>query len=186
MFRTSTWRTAAVVAVLTTVALIVTGCGDLSDSPPDPSASPGCADACAARIADPIIPTPVPVPTLDPALVAWRNSVHDQVAALMKDLGAIDGCGGAQGDDRADCRSKVTTLMTAAKAMRDAMDPHNVPPDAVDDAGKISDALDVILQGCAHDDAALASNQMFVWLPGTTTAQGFQQLVAEDDALRTA
>jgi hypothetical protein len=184
MFRLRTC--APVVATAAATILLLTGCGDLSDSPPDPSASPGCLDACTARVADPIFPTPVAVPTLDPALVAWRNGVHDSVAKLTKDLGAIDDCGGQYGDDRADCRSKITALMTDARAMRDAMDPHTVPPDAVEEAGKISDALDVILQGCTHDDAALASNQEFVLLPGDTTAKGFQQLVAEDDALRTA
>ncbi len=184
MFRIRTCAPAVAIAAATIVLL--TGCGDLSDSPPDPSASPRCVDACTARVADPILPTPVAVPTLDPALVAWRTGVHDSVSKLTKDLGAIDDCGGQYGDDRADCRAKVTALMTDAKAMRDAMDPHTVPPDAVDDAGKISDALDVILQGCAHDDAALASNQEFVLLPGGTTAKGFQQLVAVDDALRTA
>ena len=183
MLRIRTSASAAAVAVATIVLL--SGCGDLSDSPPDPSASPGCADTCTARAADPIIPTPVPLPTLDPALVAWRTSVHNGVATLMKDIGAIDGCGGQYGDDRVDCRAKVAALMSDARTMRAAMDPHTVPPDAITDAGKVSDALDLLLQGCAHDDAALASNHMFVWLPGDTTSQAMQQLVAIDDELRT-
>lgn len=184
MLRIRNSAPAAAVAVATIILLA--GCGDLSDSPPDPSASPGCMDSCTARAADPVIPTPVPVPTLDPALVAWRTSVHDGVAQLMKDVGAIDDCGGQSGDDRVDCRAKVTALMTDARTMRAAMDPHTVPPDAVNDAGKVSDALDLLMQGCAHDDAALASNHMFVWLPGDTTSQAMQQLVAIDDELRTA
>jgi hypothetical protein len=176
--------TAAVATVL--AALLLTGCGDVSDFPPDPSASPACSYNCTTRVAAPIFPTPVAVPTVDPALVAWRSGVHDSVARLMKDLGAIDGCGGQYGDDRADCRARVTALMTDVRAMGGAMDPHTVPADAINDAGRISEALDVILQGCSHDDAALASNQGFVLLPGDTTARGFQQLVAADDAMRTA
>jgi hypothetical protein len=175
---------AAGAAVL--AALVLAGCGDISDFPAGPSASAGCTDGCSVRASKPIFPTPVAVPTPDPALVAWRNGVHDRVAALMRDLGAIDGCGGQYGDDRAECRTKVTTLMTDARTMHDAMDPHTVPPDAVDDAGKISDALDLLVQGCAHDDAALASNHEFVWLPGDTTSQAMQKLVTIDDALRTA
>jgi hypothetical protein len=186
MLPTRTPAMVATAAIALLAALFLTGCGDISDFPPPPSVSAGCTYDCTGRASKPIIPTPVPIPTLDPAIVAWRSGVHDRVAALMKDLGSIETCGGQYGDDRADCRTKLTALMTDARAMRDAMDPHTVPADAVNDAGKISDALDLMLQGCAHDDANLASNKEFVWLPGDTTSKAFQQLVAIDDGLRTA
>jgi hypothetical protein len=184
MLRTTAARAAAGAAAGILVPLVLAGCGDISDFPAA-SSSPGCGATCYAR-ATAIIPTPVPVPTLDPALVAWRNGVHDRVAGLTKDMDAIDVCGGPSGDDRADCRTKITTLMTDAKSMRDAINPHAVPPDAITDAGKLSDALDLLMQGCSHDDQALASNQDFVQLPGDTTAQAMQQLVAIDDDLRTS
>jgi hypothetical protein len=177
--------TAATAVVALMAALLLTACGDLTDFPA-PSAPAGCTRICTTAPKDPFIPTPVAVPTLDPGLVAWRTAVHDRVAALTKDLGAIGTCGGAHGDDRADCRQKVTVLMTDARSMRDAMTGPSVPFDATDDAGKITDALDLILQGCIHDDAALASNKEFVWLPGDTTSRGFQQLVTVDDGLGTS
>ena len=165
--------------------LVVAGCGDVSDFPAAPVGASRCTGTCATAPADPLFPTPVAVPTLDPALVAWRNMVHDRVSGLMKDLDAIGGCGGQNADDRADCHQKILALTRDAQAMRTAVTASPVPPDATDDAGKITDALDELLQGCAHDDAAVASNQWFVWLPGNTTSEAFQKLVTIDDGLRT-
>lgn len=165
--------------------LVVAGCGDMTDFPAAPVASSGCTTACTAAPTDLGIPTPVPVPTLDPALVTWRTMVHDRVSGLMKDLDAIGGCGGSNGDDRSDCHQKILALVHDAQAMRSAVTAPPVPPDATDDAGKITDALDQLLQGCAHDAAALASNQWVVWLPGHATSEAFQALVSIDDGLRT-
>jgi hypothetical protein len=168
-----------------TVAAFLTGCGDLSDFPAASTPNAACPTACAQAATTPLLPTPVPVPTLDPALVAWRTMVHDRVSGLMKDLDAIGGCGGPNGDDRSDCHQKINALMTDARAMRAAVAAPPVPPDTTDDAGKITDALDQLVQGCAHDDAELASSQMFVWLPGSATRDAFQKLLTINDGLRT-
>jgi hypothetical protein len=166
--------------------VFLAGCGDLSDFPTASTPTAGCATACAAAATPPLLATPVAVPTLDPALVAWRSMVHDRLSGLMKDLDAIGGCGGPNGDDRSDCHRRITALITDARAMRGAVTAPPVPPEATTDAGKVTDALDQLIQGCAHDDAALASSQMFVWLPGSATRDAFQTLLAVDDELRTA
>jgi hypothetical protein len=110
--------------------------------------------------------------------------VHDRVSGLMKDLDTIGGCGGPSGDDRSDCHRKIGALIADARAMRAAVTAPPVPPDATTDAGKVTDALDQLIQGCTHDDAALASSAMFVWLPGGGTRDAFQTLLAVDDELR--
>jgi hypothetical protein len=165
-------------------AAVLAGCGDLSDFPAAATPTAGCTAACTRSATTPLIPTPVSVPTLDPALVAWRTMVHDHVSGLMKDLDAIGGCGGPNGDDRSDCHQKITTLMADARAMRAAVTAPPIPPDATDDAGRVTDALEQLIQGCSHDDAALASSAMFVWLPGSGTRDAFQALLAVDDGLR--
>ena len=167
-----------------TAAALLAGCGDLRDFPTAATPAAGCPTGCAQHPSAPLIPTPVSVPTLDPALVVWRTMVHDRVSGLMKDLDAVGGCGGPNGDDRSDCHQKITTLMADARVMRAAVTAAPVPPDATDDAGKVTDALDQLIQGCSHDDAALASSAMFVWLPGSGTRDAFQALLAVDDALR--
>lgn len=174
------------VAAALMAALLLAGCSKAPQPHVDTLVPAGCTDSCATAPTDPMFATPVPVPTLDPALVAWRTMVHARVTALTTDLDAVTGCGGDNGDDRADCHRKIAALMTDARTMRSAVNAAPVPPDATDDAGKISDALDLLVQGCTHDDAALGSNSMFVWLPGSTTSQAFQQLLALDDGLRTS
>lgn len=168
-----------------TAAAFLAGCGDLSDFPAAATPATGCTTACAAPVAPTPISTPVPVPTVDPALIAWRTMVHDRVSSLMNDLDAISGCGGPNGDDRADCHRKITALIADARAMRAAVSAPPVPADATNDVGKVTDALDQVIQGCTHDDAALASSAMFVWLPGSGTRDAFKTLLAVDDELRT-
>jgi hypothetical protein len=178
-------RLVALTVVGLAAAAFLAGCGDLSDFPAAARPTGGCGSACAAPAATALVPTPVPVPTLDPALVAWRTMVHDRVSGLMKDLDTIGGCGGPNGDDRSDCHRKIGALIADARAMRAAVTAPPVPPDATDDAGKVTDALDQLIQGCTHDDAALASAAMFVWLPGSATRDAFQTLLVVDDELRT-
>lgn len=168
-----------------TAAAFLAGCGDVTDFPAAATPTAGCTAPCSASAATAVVPTPVAVPTLDPALVAWRTMVHDRVSGLMKDLDTIGGCGGPNGDDRSDCHRKIGALIADARAMRAAVTAPPVPPDATTDAGKVTDALDQLIQGCTHDDAALASSAMFVWLPGSTTRDAFQTLLAVDDELRT-
>ena len=182
MFRT---RLVAPILLGLTAAAFLAGCGDLTDFPAGSTPTAGCTAACSESAATALIPTPVPVPTLDPVLVAWRSMVHDRVSGLMKDLDAIGGCGGPNGDDRSDCHRKIGALIGDARAMRAAVTAPPVPPGATNDAGKVTDALDQLVQGCTHDDAALASSAMFVWLPGSATRDAFQTLLAVDDELHT-
>jgi hypothetical protein len=168
-------------------ATVIAGCsGTVALTSVHRPTTRACTDTCAPVPPLAVDAWPTPSPTADPALSAYRALVHARVSQLETEGGAIDNCGEdlSKASDQQSCRRAIETLMHDAKDTRAALTAPPIPDAAVDTSQKLADALDLLVQGCIHDDQTLNSTAMFVWLPGSTTASALNQLVGLDDDLQ--
>jgi hypothetical protein len=168
-------------------ATVIAGCsGTVALTSAHRPTARACTDTCAPVPPLALNTWPTPSPAADPALSAYRALVHTRVSQLETEGGAIDNCGEdlSKASDQQACHRAIESLMHDAKDARAVLTASPIPGAAFDTSQKLADALDLLVQGCIHDDQALTSTAMFVWLPGSTTVSALNQLVGLDDDLQ--
>ena len=137
---------AAPVLLAGTAAIILAGCGDVSDFP---TTAPATARPVVA-IPTLDIPTPEPTPTVDPQLASLWDAVRHDVSVLNGDLDALLQCD-VYITDIAACRSALRTMQGQLGPMVTQLQGIHVGDDLQKAYGDMVDALAALQAGCADD-----------------------------------